>query len=335
MAWTNEQLNAINARNTGVIVSAAAGSGKTSVLVERLIRVLSDTENKTPADRLVVVTFTNDAAAQMKQRLSDALSSKIADEPDNLWLCSQQALLRTAKISTIHSFCFDLIRENINSLDVSAGFRIIDDTEEIVLKRKAAENVFEHFYSKRPEVINRLSDFFSAGNRNDSALEENLLEIYDFLMSIPYYEDWLNDKIEFWKKGFCPESDPFAQIFIGELESVYRDALIKAEYVSDWFEGAYAEKLAEKRKKDEEYGCCVKLEAELLNKAIENLKDNEKPWDERVTAVKFEKSFTAPVQVKKDEDTERAEEFGRMKGYVKAIRMLSRRQAKAYLPQKK
>ena len=314
MAWTNEQLNAINARNTGIIVSAAAGSGKTSVLVERLIRVLSDTENKTPADRLVVVTFTNDAAAQMKQRLSDALSSKIADEPDNLWLCSQQALLRTAKISTIHSFCFDLIRENINSLDVSAGFRIIDDTEEGVLRRKAAENVFEHFYSKRPEVINRLADFFSAGDRNDFALEENLLEMYDFLMSIPYYEDWLKEKNEFWKKGFYPDGDPFAQIFTSELESVYRDALVKAEYVRDWFESAYSDVLAQKRKKDGDYGCCVKLEAELISKAIENLKDSEKSWDERVTAVKFEKSFTAPVQVKKDEDTERAEEFGRMKG---------------------
>ena len=108
--WTPEQSDAITARNTGIIVSAAAGSGKTSVLVERLVRILADTKEQTSADRLVVVTFTNDAAAQMKQRLSDALTARISDEPENEWLCYQQTLLQTAKISTIHSFCFDLIR---------------------------------------------------------------------------------------------------------------------------------------------------------------------------------------------------------------------------------
>lgn len=95
--WTDKQLDAINARNTAVIVSAAAGSGKTAVLVERLLRILSDTENKVSADRLVVVTFTNDAAAQMKQRLSEALSKQIELEPDNMWLCRQQALIPSAK----------------------------------------------------------------------------------------------------------------------------------------------------------------------------------------------------------------------------------------------
>ena len=159
MEWTKEQLDAITARGMGVIVSAAAGSGKTSVLVERLIGILSDTENRIPADRLVVVTFTNDAAAQMKQRLSAALSKKIEQEPDNIWLCQQQALLQTAKISTIHSFCFDMIRENIRSLDVSAGFRILDDSEEKLLKRRAVENAFEKLYGEQPEKIGRLADF--------------------------------------------------------------------------------------------------------------------------------------------------------------------------------
>ncbi len=316
MAWTEEQLDAINVRNTGVIVSAAAGSGKTSVLVERLIGVLSDTENKTPADRLVVVTFTNDAAAQMKQRLDDALSSRIAKEPDNLWLCSQQALLRTAKISTIHSFCFDLIRENISSLDISAGFRILDDMEESVLKNKAVENVFEQFYSKRPQIIERLSDFFSGGARGDTALEKKLLELYDFLMSVPYYEDWLDEKIKFWGNGFKPDSDSFAQILLDEVESVYKAALAKAAAIDEWVESEYADAIAEKRKKKAtaDYCCCTRLEKEAFEKALEALSQKDKPWNERVTVVKFEKSFTAPVAAKKDEDVSRVEGFERMKG---------------------
>ena len=146
--WTDRQLEAIEARDTSVIVSAAAGSGKTSVLVERLLRILSDSENRVPADKIIVVTFTNDAAAQMKQRLSDAIAKQLEADPSNEWLFSQQALIPSAKISTIHSFCFDLIRENVRSLDVSSGFRIIDDSEEKLIVAKASENVFERLYGE-------------------------------------------------------------------------------------------------------------------------------------------------------------------------------------------
>ena len=233
--WTKEQLEAITARDTGIIVSAAAGSGKTSVLVERLLGILSDTENKIPADRIVVVTFTNDAAAQMKQRLSAALSEAIEKDPDNLWLCRQQALLQTAKISTIHSFCFDLIRENIQSLDVSAGFRILDDTEENLLIRKAAENTFEKLYSEVPDKINVLADFFSGSVRSDGELEEAVLKIYDFLMSIPFYDDWLKTQINYYSVGFAPDSDPLAKAY-GELtKKAYEKIISRAEYAQNIF----------------------------------------------------------------------------------------------------
>lgn len=233
--WTKEQLEAITARDTGIIVSAAAGSGKTSVLVERLLGILSDTENKIPADRIVVVTFTNDAAAQMKQRLSAALSEAIEKDPDNLWLCRQQALLQTAKISTIHSFCFDLIRENIQSLDVSAGFRILDDTEENLLIRKAAENTFEKLYGEIPDKINALADFFSGSVRSDGELEEAVLKIYDFLMSVPFYEDWLKTQINYYSAGFKPDSDPLARAY-GELtKKAYEKIISRANYAQNIF----------------------------------------------------------------------------------------------------
>lgn len=234
--WTKEQLDAINAENTGIIVSAAAGSGKTSVLVERLLRVLSDTENKLPADRLAVVTFTNDAAAQMKRRLTEAISARLAEEPDNLWLCSQQNLLQTAKISTIHSFCFDLIRENIQAAEVSAGFRILDGNEERLLMSKAADNVFELFYGEKPQLMETLAEFFSGSQRGDGELEEAMLKIYGFLISIPFYEDWLAAQTEKYSAGFKPESDPLAAAYLKQLERAYRKILGKAEYVQSVFE---------------------------------------------------------------------------------------------------
>ena len=111
VTWTKEQLDAIEAKDRAIVVSAAAGSGKTAVLVEKLLRILSDREDPVPADRIAVVTFTNDAAAQMKQRLTSALAAAAELEPENEWLTAQQALIPSAKISTIHSFCFSLIRE--------------------------------------------------------------------------------------------------------------------------------------------------------------------------------------------------------------------------------
>ena len=127
--WTAEQLDAITARERSVIVSAAAGSGKTSV-VERLIRIIADRDNPVPVEKMIVVTFTNDAAAEMKQRLSVSLSGLINDRPFDKWLSRQHAMLGNASISTIHSFCFDLIRDNINMLSLASDFRIIDETEE-------------------------------------------------------------------------------------------------------------------------------------------------------------------------------------------------------------
>ncbi len=269
--WTKEQLDAITARGTGVIVSAAAGSGKTSVLVERLLGILSDTENKIPADRLVVVTFTNDAAEQMKQRLSAALSEKIAREPGNLWLCRQQSLLRTAKISTIHSFCFDLIRENIQSLDVSAGFRILDDTEEMLLKRKAMENVFEKLYGEKPEETERLAGFFSGSRRGDEELEAAVLKLYEFLMSIPFYNDWLKNAADRYKNGFDPSTDTLAKLCLDSLGDTYSRLLRQAEYAGKlYFE--LCGKVSD----------AIEAETERIRLMLKNLGSTVLDWDGRV-----------------------------------------------------
>lgn len=277
--WTDKQLEAIEARNTSVIVSAAAGSGKTSVLVERLLRILSDNENKVPADKIIVVTFTNDAAAQMKQRLSDAIAKQLEAEPDNEWLFSQQALIPSAKISTIHSFCFDLIRENVQSLNVSAGFRIIDDSEEKLITAKAVENVFERLYDQQPELMKKLSDFTCSGARGDAELEKTVLSVYRFIMSLPFPTDFLDSAKERYEKPFDEKNDPLAKSYAeyasGQLKSAAALAYYAAEIVPD--DGKSKAKQL------------ISGEAQTLEALSERVLDTALPWNERMPPeIKFE-----------------------------------------------
>lgn len=277
--WTERQLDAINARNTSVIVSAAAGSGKTSVLVERLLRILSDNENRVPADKIIVVTFTNDAAAQMKQRLSDAVAKQLEADPSNEWLFSQQALIPSAKISTIHSFCFDLIRENVQSLDVSAGFRIIDDSEEKLIIAKASENVFERLYGEQPELMKKLADFTCSGARGDSELEKTMLSVYRFIMSLPFPTDFLDGAKKRYEQPFDERNDPLAAVYAEsiaqQLESAAALAFYAAELVPD-----------DGKSKAQSI---ITGEAQLFEMLAERVKDTALPWDERMPQpIKFE-----------------------------------------------
>lgn len=276
--WTEKQLQAINAENTAVIVSAAAGSGKTSVLVERLLRQLSDTRNKIPADRIIVVTFTNDAAAQMKQRLSAQLSKQIEKEPENMWLYQQQSLIQSAKISTIHSFCFDLIRDNIQSLDISAGFRVLDETEEKIIRSKAVSNVMENFCHEDSETFSALSDFFCGAKRSDTELENTILSIYNFIMSIPFYEDWLNNCVKRFENGFSPETDSWAKDYLSYLRGQYKTLAKRAESAAVLCEDIEAEKALD----------IVNNEAEMFNTLAENTADSSLEWDERIYSIKLD-----------------------------------------------
>lgn len=277
--WTEKQLEAIEARDTSVIVSAAAGSGKTSVLVERLLRILSDNENRVPADRIIVVTFTNDAAAQMKQRLSDAISHQLEKEPDNEWLYSQQALIPSARISTITSFCFDLVRENVQSLGVSSGFRIIDESEEKIIITKATENVFERFYSEKPELMKKLADFTCSGTRGDKELEKTILSLHRFIMAMPFPADFIKDAIKRFEHGFDEKNDPLAAAYTSyisdELNSAASLAFYAAETVPDDVKSK-AQKI-------------ISGEAEMLGHLAERVCDTSLKWNDRLLqSIKFE-----------------------------------------------
>ncbi|MGN0629954.1 MAG: UvrD-helicase domain-containing protein, partial [Ruminococcus sp.] len=178
MGWTPQQQTAIEARGSGYIVSAAAGSGKTSVLVERLTRIISDRENPVPVEKIVVVTFTTDAAAEMKQRLSASLEKAISRNPGDSWLMRQQMLLPSAHISTIHSFCFNLIREHTGGSEITAGFRVLDDSEHKLLTAEAADRAISKWHRERPEDMKILWNAFCS--RTDKQLEVVLTSLHSF-----------------------------------------------------------------------------------------------------------------------------------------------------------
>lgn len=193
--WTKPQNDAITARGGALLVSAAAGSGKTAVLVERAVSLICDRENPVDADRLLVVTFSNAAAAEMKQRMSLRLSEMIRENPLDLYLQRQQTLLATAQISTVHSFCLDLIRANFQNLDVSPDFSIADENELELLKNDCAAALVERYYQNdQTGVFRELVELLFTG-RDDAKLVETVLKIYDFSRSHPFFEDWLDEKL--------------------------------------------------------------------------------------------------------------------------------------------
>lgn len=282
--WNKQQQEAINARDTSIIVSAAAGSGKTAVLVRRLLEILSDEALGVRADRIAVVTFTNDAAAQMKQRLTDALDAALDAEPHNHWLRSQQNLISSAKISTIHTFCFDMIKDNTKDLDVSSGFRILDESDEKILLSKALDNVFERLYSDpaTASVMDRLVEFFSTGERKDANLENAVLKIYDFLMSIPFPMDWLEKA-----KGNYTETDPLKNIYavrfyehtVSQLEFCLRQQKQALYTICKLMEdNAKLASLASVSGAAEDITATIAQ----IEETLYSLKNTDIPWDERI-----------------------------------------------------
>lgn len=228
--WTKEQLDAIEAKNRAIVVSAAAGSGKTAVLVEKLLRLLSDRENPVSADTIAVVTFTNDAAAQMKQRLSSALAAAAELDPENEWLTAQQALIPSAKISTIHSFCFNLIRENAGSLDIDSSFRVLDAAEDEVTAQKAAENVFEERFEKTPDDMKRLTDFFCPGAKSQKALSDMISELRGKILALPFPKNYMENVAERYKNPPEPEDDRLIGLYSAHaLKMIKKAARLEEE----------------------------------------------------------------------------------------------------------
>lgn len=227
--WTDDQLKAIEGRKGTLLVSAAAGSGKTAVLVERVIRRICDAENPCDVENLLIVTFTNAAAAQMKEKISAAISKKIAENPADKRLRRQQLMLPCANICTIDSFCINLVRENFHVLGISPDFGLLDEGKLAVLRDKAVTAVAEELHKEStPQFVN-LCELIS-DTRDDRKLIDAILKLYSLSRAYPFPEIWLDSLVEEFRNPVSAGDSPWGKILISHLSDMVRNCIGGAEY---------------------------------------------------------------------------------------------------------
>ncbi len=191
--WTKEQWAAITTRGCDILVAAAAGSGKTAVLVERIIMMVTEGPNPIDIDRLLVVTFTNAAASEMRQRIGEAIQQKMEENPLDSHLQRQSILLNRAKITTIHAFCLEVIRENYMDVDIDPSFRIADEAETALMKSELIEELFEEKYASEDNA-GFLALVESYGeNTRDTRLRDLVFTVHSFVQSSPFPDRWIDE----------------------------------------------------------------------------------------------------------------------------------------------
>ncbi len=200
--WTQAQRAAIDDRGGALLVSAAAGSGKTAVLTERAVRLITDPVRPADADRLLIVTFTNAAAAELRARIGQALLRRSQKEPGNTALRRQRMLLQRAPICTMDAFCLDLLRKHFQALDIPPDFSPADPGNVEILRASALAETLENAY-RDPDFC-AFADLYGKG-RTDRAAGETILQVYDFLRALPDYDRKLDEWLAVWQQenGFA------------------------------------------------------------------------------------------------------------------------------------
>lgn len=189
--WTPEQQQVIDLRGRSLLVSAAAGSGKTAVLVERIISMITDSKHPMDVDQLLVVTFTNAAAAQMRERVLRAIGKRLEEDPENVHLQRQMVLIHNAYIMTIDSFCLRVIRDHFYQIDLEPGFRIADEGELKLMREDVCDEVLEAYYQNKDEDFLRFADSYSNA-KSDERIREMILKLYEYAQSYPWPQEWLD-----------------------------------------------------------------------------------------------------------------------------------------------
>lgn len=194
--WTTDQQHAIECCKGSVLVSAAAGSGKTTVLVERVIRRLTDEDNPCSAEDLLIVTFTRAATAQMREKIGAAILKRLSEDPTDRHLRRQYMLLPFAKICTIDSFCNDLVRENFHALGISLDYSLLDNETAVIMKNDVCEAMLERAYEEDSDgSFSGLSDMMSSGS-SDEDFAKLIIKMYDISTAYPFPDLWLDSLIE-------------------------------------------------------------------------------------------------------------------------------------------
>lgn len=279
--WTPEQENAINSTGGSILVSAAAGSGKTSVLVERVIKQIIDLDNPIDIDKFLIVTFTKAAAQEMRSRISARLSEMISKNPQNSHLHNQQIMLKCASLGTIHSFCASIIRENFYKLGISPKFRIAEESEISIIKNQAMEKTLNDFYEfQNPDFIYTANLF--GNEKNDNSLSLIIEQIYDFTRSLPFPEKWMNNVCKMYENITSVKDSPWGKIAVNFAKKSFTEVqkiLSQIKTVSSKNENI-----------QKSYGEAIEKDLSEANSIMESL--NIESWDkiaEKITQFSFSK----------------------------------------------
>lgn len=224
VTFTKEQQQVIDLRERNILVSAAAGSGKTAVLVERIITRLTKDPSPIDVDQLLVVTYTDPAAAEMKERIRGAIEKALEACPEDEHLQRQATLVHHAKVTTIHSFCVSVIRDYFHTIDLDPGFRVGEDGELKLLKQDVVDEVLENWYQEaRPEFLYLVESF--ATGRDDRKIGEIILKLYEYSRSYPNPDAWLDNCVQYYRISSVEELEeaPFIQKVVQEIHEILKD----------------------------------------------------------------------------------------------------------------
>ena len=198
VTWTEEQQKVISLRDRNILVSAAAGSGKTAVLVQRILSKIMDTERPVDIDRLLIMTFTRAAAGEMKERISAAIDQILYDNPDNEHLQRQASLIHNAQITTIDGFCAYIIRNYFHMIDLDPGYRTAEEGELKLLREDVMKEVLEAAYARKGEKFLSLVECYATG-KTDDEIRDMIYKLYDASMSHPFPEEWIEECLEVYQ----------------------------------------------------------------------------------------------------------------------------------------
>lgn len=227
--WNEGQRHAIEGRDGTMLVSAAAGSGKTAVLVERVIQRLCDEKNPCSIDELLIVTFTRAAAAQMKEKISEALAKKIAENPDNTELKKCRFMMPYANIGTIDSFCINLVRNNFHRLDISPDFGILDNSKISILEETAVMSVIERYHTEKSEEFRYLNELIN-DNKDDKIIKNLIKDIRRMSRAYEFPDEWLESLYKDYQQDTPVFETSWGKILIQEASDYIDDTLKKIDY---------------------------------------------------------------------------------------------------------
>lgn len=279
ISFTPSQQKVIDLHKRNILVSAAAGSGKTAVLVQRIIEMISNQKHPVDIDRLLIVTFTNAAAAEMRERISLAISKKLESEPDNSHLQRQATLIHNAQITTIDSFCLFVVRNHFDKIGIDPAFRAADEGEMTMLKKDVFESLMEENFDRADPDFLQMIECFASGKGEDS-VEEMVMNLYQYAMSYPFPKRWLQNR----KNDYAVTSEEellrteWMQLLVKEGKESIEEQLILLRQtlkITEEPDGPYM------------YGDMIESEIEMLEKCLKA--DSYQELETALAAVKFGK----------------------------------------------